>query len=417
MQKKIIILNLCAIISFICSAQSYVQRVNVNGKWGYGYPSLTHKDNNGYGIVDNLTIPAIYEETTNETINPAKGEVGGVKLNGKWGFIDASGATKIPFKYDDASFFQEGLAPVAINGKYGYIDKTGAVVIPLKYEKTDHFQDNGLAYVELGGKGGFINKAGAVVIPIKFDKWSYLYPRKCQDCGGGDMRSFNSNGKAAMVLNGKCGFIDMKGNFTECHTEPLDSTVFTGVTNGKKDKYGTPLGILAKCDCGIKNFKYIMLNDNEITGGVNEKNNTIFVNIANSYPIPGQKVTIRIYYKKEGGCAYKLYGDDQGIDMGASQGKMTEKVVAKTEGLDSTIFSGRITKDYASGFFDSQSGGYDDIKKIYLNGSDITRQCGSGARRVINFGVLKMKKGQTVTLKIVHKKGIIIKQLDPAVIE
>jgi len=45
--------------------------------------------------------------------------------NGKWGFIDKSGATVIPFKYDFGESFSKGKAKVEINGKSFYINKKG----------------------------------------------------------------------------------------------------------------------------------------------------------------------------------------------------------------------------------------------------------------------------------------------------
>ena len=69
-----------------------------------------------------------------------------VKLNGKYGFIDKTGKEVIPFQYDEATYFYDGLALVKEGtirdkknnvtqyGKYGFIDKTNKVVIPIKYE-------------------------------------------------------------------------------------------------------------------------------------------------------------------------------------------------------------------------------------------------------------------------------------------
>ncbi len=54
----------------------------------------------------------------------------------------------IPFKYDEAKSFSEGLALVKLNGKWGFIDKTGKEVgIPLgKYDNVMSFSE-GLAAV------------------------------------------------------------------------------------------------------------------------------------------------------------------------------------------------------------------------------------------------------------------------------
>lgn len=52
----------------------------------------------------------------------------GVKKDGKWGFIDATGKTVIPFIYDKASTFKEGIARVKKNGKHIRINRKGKQV-------------------------------------------------------------------------------------------------------------------------------------------------------------------------------------------------------------------------------------------------------------------------------------------------
>jgi hypothetical protein len=48
----------------------------------------------------------------------------------KFGFIDTTGKTVIPYQYEEALSFSEGLAPVYSVGKFQYIDHSGKVVIP-----------------------------------------------------------------------------------------------------------------------------------------------------------------------------------------------------------------------------------------------------------------------------------------------
>ena len=77
----------------------------------------------------------------------------------------------MPFKYETADDFSEGLAPVRSNGKWGYIDTTGREVIPCIYDHAEKFK-NGLAAVG-NGKGsaqqwGYIDKTGSVKIPMKY---------------------------------------------------------------------------------------------------------------------------------------------------------------------------------------------------------------------------------------------------------
>ena len=113
--------------------------------------------------------------------------------NFKYGFIDKTGKEVIPFKYQHAKDFSEGLARVQLNNKWGYIDKTGKEVISFKYADVGIFSE-GLAAVQLNDKWGFIDKSGKEVIPFKYDLVWYF-----------------SEGTAGVKLNGKWGFIDKTG--------------------------------------------------------------------------------------------------------------------------------------------------------------------------------------------------------------
>lgn len=127
-----------------------------------------------------------------------------VEKDGKYGYIDKTGKVVIPFQYDGADRFFEGLASVLVGaklvdvevtvygtggappvkklekqlvgGKYGYIDTTGKMVIP-PYIYAGKFSE-GLAAVGVGGKWfgnlygggklGYIDKTGKMVISPKF---------------------------------------------------------------------------------------------------------------------------------------------------------------------------------------------------------------------------------------------------------
>ena len=154
---------------------------------------LTLKEQYGkYGYVDkngNVVIPFKYDYAWEFSEGLAA-----VKQNDKWGFIDKSDNVVIPLKYDIAWEFKEGLAVVEQNGKFGYIDKSGNVAIPFKYDWALPFSE-GLAMVKQNGKYGYVDKSGNVVIPFKYD---YAL-------------SF-SEGLAKVRQNGKYGYIDKSGN-------------------------------------------------------------------------------------------------------------------------------------------------------------------------------------------------------------
>ena len=142
--------------------------------------------------------------------------------NKKWGFVDETGKTVIPFKYDCAWNFHEGLARIGISYqgpgscagdfKKGFIDQTGKIVIPLKYDYIDDyniasspFSEEGLAVVSIGvklgceydvsgGKWGYIDKTGKEIIPLKYD-----------------LAGRFSDGLAVVMLNLKWGFVNVTG--------------------------------------------------------------------------------------------------------------------------------------------------------------------------------------------------------------
>ena len=92
--------------------------------------------------------------------------------------------------------FAEGLAVINQNGKYGYIDQTGATVIAAAFEDAAAFTEAGLAAVKSNGKYGYINKSGDFVIGPTYDAAAPF-----------------SEGLAAVKLNGKYGYIDTNGTF------------------------------------------------------------------------------------------------------------------------------------------------------------------------------------------------------------
>lgn len=119
----------------------------------------------------------------------------------KKGFIDRTGATFIPPKYNIIDAFSEGLASAgyinfrSMESKSGYVNERGDMVISPVYDVTSPFQE-GLACVKKDSLWGFINKDGREVIPARFEA-AYSF----------------SSGVASVQYNGKWGVIDKNGNF------------------------------------------------------------------------------------------------------------------------------------------------------------------------------------------------------------
>ncbi|HEX2927212.1 MAG TPA: WG repeat-containing protein, partial [Ruminiclostridium sp.] len=56
-----------------------------------------------------------------------------VEKNNKWGFADANGKLKIPFKYDGVKSIGNGYYGVNIGNKWGAVNKDGKLLIDTLY--------------------------------------------------------------------------------------------------------------------------------------------------------------------------------------------------------------------------------------------------------------------------------------------
>jgi hypothetical protein len=92
---------------------------------------------------------------------------------GKVGFIDKQGQTVIPFEYDYANDFVDGLAMVKIGEKTIYIDVKGQEVFSTDMSTWGQFGD-GLVSVYEREEGvsrfGFMGRQGKLAIPFQFDR-------------------------------------------------------------------------------------------------------------------------------------------------------------------------------------------------------------------------------------------------------
>jgi hypothetical protein len=94
------------------------------------------------------------------------------------GYIDTNGKFVFKLEKGQAGYgFTEGLSPIsdAKLGKFGYINKKGKLVIPFEFEEAHNFSE-GLAKVFIYNKNdkvgafGYINKDGNVMIECKYEE-------------------------------------------------------------------------------------------------------------------------------------------------------------------------------------------------------------------------------------------------------
>ena len=132
-----------------------------------------------------------------------------LKLNTKWGVIDYEGNEVFPFEYDQ---FAETLYPdlngdwvmqMSKNEKKGFLNLSKKMVfIDCKYDDASEMFEKGIAAVKLEEKWGFIDVKEETVIPFIYeDVLTYFGV------------SFLFTGDLLLVKkNGKWGGIDEKGN-------------------------------------------------------------------------------------------------------------------------------------------------------------------------------------------------------------
>ena len=141
---------------------------------GFIYDKANLRDvyiNGLYGYVNNIGLEVISPrfDDAHEFVNG----LAKVGIKKKYGFIDEKGVFKIPLMYDAASFIStEGLFVVKLNNKWGYVNVENKTVIPFEFDDADNFI-NGLANVSKKGLYGLINKKGEFVVAPIYDRIYY----------------------------------------------------------------------------------------------------------------------------------------------------------------------------------------------------------------------------------------------------
>ena len=119
-----------------------------------------------------------------------------VKSGDQWGWIDRRGRMALPQRWSAAwDFDAHGWAAVQRDGKWGWIDRQGREVLAMAWDLTGHFDDCDWVRVRRGGKWGWINRQGQEVLPFRWD----------------DARDFEDPGRALVWTGDQVGLIDREG--------------------------------------------------------------------------------------------------------------------------------------------------------------------------------------------------------------
>jgi len=135
------------------------------GDWNEDKIGAFRQEYPNYPFMDELT-----QDLTliNEELYP-------IERGGLYGYVNSKGKVVIPFLYDDAGFFKDGIAVVQQSEKYGAIDKRNQKVIPFEYETIYDF-DEDLAIAGTASEYGLISKRGEIIIPFKYSEIKKISP-------------------------------------------------------------------------------------------------------------------------------------------------------------------------------------------------------------------------------------------------
>lgn len=128
-----------------------------------------------YNRKGEIVIPFEYEKAF-----PFSEGLAPVRKNGKWGFVDSGNHVVIPFIYEEVWSFTEGLAMAKLNDKWGFIDKTTRIIVPFEYDEVNMY-DEGIASVKKNGKWGCVDKSGKLIVPCEHDSSHFSIEKEEDD--------------------------------------------------------------------------------------------------------------------------------------------------------------------------------------------------------------------------------------------
>jgi hypothetical protein len=113
----------------------------------------------------------------------------------QWGYIDRTGSVVIPFQFDEAQNFSDGLALVSKGDFKYFIKRDGTRAIPGTFARAASFSE-GLAAVRINisDKVGFVNVDGVFVIPPTFEEAFPFSEGLASVKTGGNWIYINKNG-------------------------------------------------------------------------------------------------------------------------------------------------------------------------------------------------------------------------------
>lgn len=88
--------------------------------------------------------------------------------NDKFGLMDKSFQELIPAKYNQTSFYSNGMYIVETGGKWGAVDKSDKVIIPFEYKSLGFMDNAGRIMASKASGVGFIDRNEKILIPLNY---------------------------------------------------------------------------------------------------------------------------------------------------------------------------------------------------------------------------------------------------------
>ena len=92
-----------------------------------------------------------------------------MQKNGFVGLLDDTGQEVVKPKYHDLKVLDKDLVAVMIDGIWEVINMDGKVVLDIGYDRVQVWENRYLAYMA-NGKWGLVSKTGEKIIPAKYDE-------------------------------------------------------------------------------------------------------------------------------------------------------------------------------------------------------------------------------------------------------
>ncbi len=226
------------------------------GEWNEDKIATFRKTYPNYPFMDELTRDL---DLLNEELYP-------IEKDGLYGYTNAKGKVMIPYSYEDAGFFKNGIAVVQKNEKFGAINKRNQVIIPFHYETIYDFDQD----IAIAGDTifyGLISKNGEKIVPFNYIEIKKISPvvYVFQDSLGYGFYNVKGiqlkkeiyedvtelpGGLFKCKVNSKIGILNVKLNeivpiqFDD--VEKFDDTLFIVKQSGKYGVYNANKGILVQ---------------------------------------------------------------------------------------------------------------------------------------------------------------------------